>query len=637
MKKTVLLFGLCLFTVFMACAQQKKFISYTVKKGETVRKIAKKYDLKSKQILRLNPGLKKKPAANTVILIPNINYSEQEEKKKLDNTTTVKVMSSENHIVRAKETIYGISKQYNVSIESLKELNPDLLIDGLKIGMILEIPKVKMLTPEELKRNELDYWAENFVLHTVVKDDTLYSLTRSYNVSKEKLLELNPLLVDGLKLGTVLKIKEKVFDAELESLKTSYFLDSIVTKDTIAMTMLLPFKFPKNDTLGKEQLFTNKNNLISIITDFYLGADIAIDSLRKQGLAIDVNIYDTQNNRDTIKSLIKTKTLEATDVVFGPVFNQHVNYVAQELKETPVVFPFYSSKQKNFTKDNIVKTVTSRDLLKENMLTYFSEIYNSEHILIVGDEKLSSKKEFKQIEEFLKVHNDSVKMLTFLQPENGYISKERFVQSVDTLGVNWVILTSNDKVVTADVINNLKSIPNDAEVRLFAFEKGYNFSKVDNNMLAEMNFAYASSGFFVDSLPEVSSFYNQFLRKNNSYPSEYASKGFDIVYDILMRMAASDSLNLKESFNRGLSKRVRSSFKYEQKSYGEPVYNTAVYLRKYNSDLSVEPIRLKRNSNNGQESTELEVSDKAVLEEYSNSVKTEGELINTEKIFKRIE
>ena len=106
--------------------------------------------------------------------------------------------------------------------------------------------------------------------------------------------------------------------------------------------------------------------------------------------------------------------------------------------------------------------------------------------------------------------------------------------SVDTLGVNWVLLTTNNKVVTADVINNLKSIPNDAEVRLFAFEKANNFDKVDNNLLAEMSFVYASSGVLDDSLRRYLDFYAQYLRKNNAYPSEYALRGFDIVYDVLV-------------------------------------------------------------------------------------------------------
>ena len=63
------------------------------------------------------------------------------------------------------------------------------------------------------------------------------------------------------------------------------FIDSIVIKSHECSNGIA-FKFSKNDTLTKEQLFTTKNNLGIIITDFYLGAEIAIDSLRKQGIPL---------------------------------------------------------------------------------------------------------------------------------------------------------------------------------------------------------------------------------------------------------------------------------------------------------------------------------------------------------------
>jgi LysM repeat protein len=589
MKKHLFLFCLFLFVVTASFAQQKKFISYTVKSGETVREIAKKFEVKAKTILRLNPGLNKKPKENTLILIPNVNYNKEEEKFRVES----EMVSSQFHITQPKETLFGIAKQYNVSIDSLKAINTGLLIDGLKIGTVLKIPNEKKLTPEEVKQNQIDDWAKFFVLHTVIKDDTVYALTRKYNVSEENLIDLNPDLVEGLKLGMILKVKEIIHNDLSKKFGNFMMLDSIVSKDTIDVAMLLPFKFTKNDTLNKEQLFTSRNNLVSIISDFYLGAEIALDSIREQGVQINLNVYDTENNRDTIKNIISSKEFENVDVVFGPVYNKHVNFVAAELKDVPLIFPFYSSKQNTFAKNNIVKTVTNREVLKENIISYFIQIYNNENILVVGDEKLTSKSEFRQIENMLKEGHDSIIEVAFLEPDNGYISQERFVEKVDTLGVNWVILATNNKVVTADVINNLKSIPNDAEVRLFAFEKSDNFEKVDNNLLADLNLVYATNGVFIDSLPEVSNFYNQYFKRNNDYPSKYASKGFDVVYDIVMRMASNDSINLESSFEKGMSQRVRSTFKYEQKAYGGPAYNTAVYLRKYNKDLSIELLHLQ--------------------------------------------
>ena len=86
------------------------------------------------------------------------------------------------YIVKPKETLYGISKTYGLTIEELVDANPELK-DGLKIGMEIVIP-VSETSEEKIK--------EDFILHEVVKDDTVYNLTRRYNVSEESLMALNP-------------------------------------------------------------------------------------------------------------------------------------------------------------------------------------------------------------------------------------------------------------------------------------------------------------------------------------------------------------------------------------------------------------------------------------------------------------
>ena len=129
---------------------------------------------------------------------------------------------------------------------------------------------------------------------------------------------------------------------------------------------------------------------------------------------------------------------------------------------------------RDFLSDNLVKTAVDSRLYEKVIIDHFKATHKGEHVLIVGDEKLNSKLKMldfaKQIQD-----NDSLNKIQFLQPENGYIDKERFVAVADTMAVNWVLLTTNSKVVTADVVNNLKALPNNPKVKFFAFEKGHQF------------------------------------------------------------------------------------------------------------------------------------------------------------------
>jgi LysM repeat protein len=567
---------------------QKKYITYTVKKGESIKKIAKRYKLKSKDLLRLNPDVKRRPKANTVILIPNVNYRED----------AVVITPSKIHIVQPKETIFGISKQYNVSIDALKGANPILRTEGMKIGIALEIPNNKLVSPEELEKQKLAEWALMYELHEVVKDDTLYNLTKKFSTTEEQLYLLNPTLkFEGLKLGSIIKIKRKneVFNineqlAEVDSLSTELiFKDSILENKSINVAMLLPFKFAKNDTLTKEELFSSKGNLVNLVSDFYLGAKMAIDSLQEQGVQINLKVYDTENKKDTILEVLKDDFFETTDVVFGPVYSSNVSLVASSLKDTPIVYPFYSSKQNSFEDSNVVKTETDRDLFEAKLIKYFSEKHTNEHVLIVGDEKISSKQKLVDLRNRLHI-NDTINKVEILQPENGYINKERFVSVVDTLGVNWVLLTTNSNVVTADVVNNLKALPNNPVVKLFAFEKKNNFSKVDNNTLSRMNFTYASSELLDSDSKPVLRFYAKYLKENNAYPTKKSVRGFDVVYDVLTRMASQEDPVLEEGVGNGYSKRIESTFYYLKQSPKKQIDNNSVYLYRYNDELIIEKI-----------------------------------------------
>ncbi|MGB2128079.1 MAG: PBP1 and LysM peptidoglycan-binding domain-containing protein [Flavicella sp.] len=570
------------FVVLHSCmsnAQSDTYTTYTVKEGETIRDIGKRIGVKTKVILKMNPGLQKKPEANTLILIPK-------QKAISDSKNQVE----REHVVLAKETLFGISQLYSVSIESLYQLNPTLKADGLKIGAFLKIPSEKVLSLEAQKALELEELKRKYLLHTVVKDDTMYSLTRFYEISESELLTLNPELSDGLKLGMHIKIKGITNTIEVAPIlsNTTFHTDSIVANKPLDIAMLLPFKFSKNDTLSKSQLFSNKNNLISIVTDFYLGAEIAIDSLRSQGVKVNVNVYDTSNNKDSIQAIIDARKLDSLAVIFGPLYSKNADLIAASVPNTPVVFPFYSNKQSTFKETNLIKTATPRSVFKQKVVDYFKSIYTNENIIVVGDEKIASKIEMLSIVEELKKH-DSIDSIAVLQPVNGYISNERFVEVADTLGTNWVLLATNDKVVTADVVNNMKSLPNTPKVKLFAIEKKGNFEKVNNNLLGFMEFVYAASSIDVDSLRRGDDFHKTFLKKNKTFPSDYAIRGFDVVYDVLMRLL---SLNISPTlaFSAGTKSRVKSSFHYKDSLYVRSIENNAAYLYQYTPNLKIRSI-----------------------------------------------
>lgn len=536
MKNLKFFVFLCIITFTVSCGQQKRYIEYTVKEGETMRTIANNLDMKTQDLLRLNPSVGRKPTTNTVIVVPN--------KKMANKTPEVK----EEQV--SEETISKLKKQKEKEIREAKDK---------KIA--------------ELKKE--------FVVHEIKKGDTFYSLTRFYNLTQAEMISLNPILSDGLKIGQIIKIKPVVLGKVEENVVYS---DVIKENAGLKVALLLPFRASDYDSISPKNIF-NKSTLANIATDFYLGAEIAIDSLRKQGLKITLNTFDTERNNTKINSIVATNNLDANDVIIGPIYSEEAKLLANKV-QTPIIYPVFSDDQSSFSSSLLVKTAPEKVVFRKELISYIKENFNEGNIIVVGDGTAASNSNNYLIKAGLE-KSDSIAIVHVLKPIKGYIKKQRFLEILKPNKKNWVILTTNDNAMVADAINSLIALPINTNVTVFTADKGKVFDTIDNLKLAKIGFTYVSDEYVDEASLTTQLFNNQYFIKNNALPSYYATKGFDITYDVLMRLASGKKLN--ETFN-GATYRVESKFDYSVNS-ANVTENKGLFIVKYNKDLSL--LRLK--------------------------------------------
>ncbi|MDX8553622.1 LysM peptidoglycan-binding domain-containing protein [Tenacibaculum sp. 1B UA] len=609
MKKLQFLLLVCILTFAVSCGQQKRYVSYKTQEGETMRDIADRLDMKTKDLLRLNPDVGRRPDANTVIVIPNpkikkgtsSSTTSPEEEVNTTNTnnneeTTPEteedgtvfqqtIVEYETHEVQKGETVYRITKQYGITKEDLIKFNPEytnIQSNNLSIGQVLKVKAIEKTVT--INKNEV---LEKFLTHIVKSKETMYSLTRFYNVTKEDLLQLNPeypeLTDNKLSIGQLLKIKpiEEVSKKE----NYTFYKDSIEVNTSINLAILLPFKANEYSSKSSKDIFEG-NQLANMVTDFYMGAEMAIDSIKKQGVLVNVNIFDTGNRGKNIATLLKNKKLENTDVVIGPFYSDKAEVIARDVN-APVVFPHYSSKQSKFTSSKLVKASPEKDNYAEYLASYLKDSYKDQEIFIVSDDEKDTNTKVSKIISELKRH-DSINTIHVLKPEKGYIKRARFTSKMSSKRHNWVIITSDDNVVVADALNSMIGIPDEVKVQVFTLDKGDAYDKIDNNKLASVNFTYVSNTYTDEEAIETKAFNTKYLQKNNTIPSDYAVKGFDVTYDVLMRLASGNKLT--ETFKKGVSLRIENKFDYQKKTFGSSG-NQGLFIVKYNEDLSLSRLR----------------------------------------------
>ena len=194
--------------------------------------------------------------------------------------------------------------------------------------------------------------------------------------------------------------------------------------------------------MPSQDIFKNRT-LPNIATDFYLGAELAIDSLRNQGIQIDFTVFDTEDRNTKINELILDKSFDGKDVIIGSIYSDETKKLASKVK-VPLVFPIFSKAQTSFSSSKIVKTSPDKHLYKEKLLSFVSNAYRNENIIIVGDSTATSINEINQIANILKQH-DSINEVHTIIPHYGYIAQERFLKMMKPVDSiipvnNWVII-----------------------------------------------------------------------------------------------------------------------------------------------------------------------------------------------------
>ena len=151
---------------------------YTVQKGDTLYSIALKYNVSESDIINTNNLSNDVLSIGQKLVIPN-DVESTGSNEDIQNTNT--------YIVRRGDSLYTISRKYNVSVQDIKNAN-NLNSDVLQVGQILIIPNSN----------------NNSSIYVVERGDSLWSIANKFNTSVNMLRMINNLNSDVLQVGQAL-------------------------------------------------------------------------------------------------------------------------------------------------------------------------------------------------------------------------------------------------------------------------------------------------------------------------------------------------------------------------------------------------------------------------------------------------
>lgn len=545
---------------------------YIVAAKETRWSIAHKYGITIERMLELNPGLS---TANNYLsegyelLMPKIAGST------VKNQVTQLYTS---YTVPAKMNFYRLEKEFGVKSDEIVRLNPEITErGGLKEGMIIRIPEQKVATGE--------INTDNYIFYEVKPKQNEFRLTRKFGMTWAELVALNPDLKDGLKAGMVLKLpKDKVGDFEV---RNALVLDKVNLLDSINVTVkpkvlfLLPFRLDKLDLSNKEateKIIDNRNSL-KYSLGLYSGALVAIDSMKSLGVSIDVNTFDNQLDLARTKQVLQGEQLGGYSAVFGPLDMPSLKETAVQASKfnVPVVAPVPAKSELSL--DNVFFSYTDEEVLWKHMLDYVEANHTEETLLIIADE--DNKKEKDAI---IKRFPTAKVVVVKEEEKNIGINRDKLQTLLSDQVPNWVFVESDNYKLIASVVSILNSFNNTAfdpllgkdkvSVRMFTTDMNSAFEKdvISNTHLSNLKFTYPS----VNRQVANNSFVERYRKRFGDDPDKYAVRGFDLTYDLLLKLAYNNSL-IDVSRFIGETEYSGNKFNYQRKGVAG-YYNQSSYI-----------------------------------------------------------
>lgn len=549
----------------------EEYEDYTVKSKETRWSIANKYGITVERLVQLNPTLSS-----------DVNSLSEGSMLKLPKIAGTSVSSQEvqlytSYVVPSGQTFYSLQKKFGYTAEELMDLNPEIKErGGLKEGMKLRIPE------EKITIGVVN--TENYIFYEVKPRQTEYSLTRKLGLSYKELVQLNPEMKEGLKAGMVLKLpKAKTGDFEVRNslvLDKINLLDSISVGSTSKILILLPFRLDRLDLSNTEEVAKeiNARKDLKYSLGLYSGALVALDSVKKLGISVDVKTIDNQLHAVKTKELLAGDDLSSYNAIIGPLDAASLKVVAIKAlrSNVPVIAPVPVKNE--VSSSNVFYSYPSESVLRGRMLSYMEEKVTDQNIIIISDEKNIA------VRNLIQKKFPKAKVLRITEEKkNVGVNLNRLTALFSDKVENWVFLeTGNFKVISS--VSSILNSSNIEEriVRMFTTNKnkGFDNDVISSAHLSKLKFTYPSA------YREVSnnSFVKRYKEKFGDTPDLYAVRGFDLTYDLLLKLAYKNNLT-EASQSIGATEYNGNGFNYARKASG--YYNQASYI------MCLEDMRIK--------------------------------------------
>lgn len=515
------------------------------------------------------------------------------------------------HTIEKGQSLYSISKLYNVSLDDIYATNPELKT-GVKANQEIKIlnntvPNKTVATTNTNNNALLTYQVDTlkYFTYKITKGETIYSITKKFNLTEAQLNAFNPNLSQGLKEGQLIAISERnkrKTGKEITETKptTTTQVSTIDTTKAKAITkpsksnynlaLVLPFKLDQTLALDMANLAKTRTNFPVVsgyALDFYLGFKNAVDSLTSKDFEINLNLYD-EEEKDSLKhtqllSDLKTKQI---DFIFGPLYANGFKVISQKAKELsiPIITPIIQQNKMLYNNVYASKTNPSQFTLLESLADYCidSLVNNNAKVFLISAFQ-KDPKEAAYVNAFKKYYNEKQKLLGKSPKDTVTIVRglEGVKAGYTPNAKNIVITLSNNQVFIADFTTQLAIFSDKKDVVLCGWQNTTTIDNIDQEYLNQLHFTFPHQ-YNINNVSAYNSLIEHYKTIQQSYPSEFYFIGYDIA-NFYLKNLKEQGPNFVFNLNNLPTETNYMRFKFYRPDNATGFDNRGVYIFRYNN------------------------------------------------------
>lgn len=617
MKKFRHLIALTLFALnaLSATAQTDSYFLHTVTKGQGLYSISRMYGVTEAEIISINPGSDVVIKVGQQLRIPQKRG--QDTSSNEQNSTD---KGQQFHTIKTGETLYRLTVIYNMSAREICEANPGLSAENFKVGQVIVIPSGKAKQPEVSSQQKvtepapligksnstaaptIETQSNCKTEHLVQRKENIYRISRMYGISELELINANPELRERkLKKGETLCIpyakSEKKESTPVVTPKQevpiviptdeSLFAESkevVQDIEQIKAAIILPFML---DSISNDRFK---------MVEFYEGFLLALDSLKKDGVSVDLYLYDSGSPQQSIAPILGKPEMKEMNIIFGPMYSNHINEVAAFADTTGirVVIPFERNVDAVFTNPYIYQINTPHSYFYSEVFDHFFLQFPHPNVIFFdspGEEENEMIAGFKQ-----ELINRNTPFTVL--PADTATNK-------DTIRAHLLLDHQNILMMNADGsggLNNMMPVfqllvrdtaSTNYDIHLFGYPQ---YQVYTNNHLAsfyEIDTYFFSSFYTNNLLPQAINYHKKYRRIYskeivNRYP-KYAILGFDIGYYFLKALHLYGT-DMENHLHEMQYDPIQTGFKFERVNNWGGFINRKVFFVNFGNNYELRKI-----------------------------------------------